>query len=256
MIIRLRVVTGELARKGFFLLLVFAIATLLSEGLARVFFPYWAPRTAVVSQFWKYHPSLGWSHIPNSEGSFNPFGSESFISINSKGFRDKERSYERDLSKYRIVVLGDSMVWGYGVQQYEVFTALMEKRRENIEVVNLGVSGYGTDQELILLRQEGDRYRPDLIVVLIHENDFHMNGRESAYLAYQKPMFEMVWPSNIIAGRSGTMAPAIIKNSEVFIYQLSYLTSQAGCQTSFQFQRPGQVQVHSLGPTRRRCFTW
>jgi lysophospholipase L1-like esterase len=162
----------------------------LSEGLVRIFLPHWAPRTAEISGFWAHDSSLGWSHIPNAKGPFNVLGHETLISINSKGFRDVERSYERDISRYRIVVLGDSMVWGYGVQQEDVFTALLEKRLQGVEAINLGVSGYGTDQELILLQREGVRYRPNLFIVVIAYNDLQTNVQTRAYLAYQKPMFE------------------------------------------------------------------
>lgn len=83
------------------------------------------------------------------------------------------------------------MVWGYGVQQEEVFTASLEKQHEGIEVINLGVAGYGTDQELILLQQEGVRYRPDLIVLVFVENDFLTNVQSSAYSIHHKPMYTM-----------------------------------------------------------------
>lgn len=177
---------------GFLVVLLgFGIALLLSEGVARILFPHWAPRTGALTTFWRHDPALGWSHIPGSKGSFNSFGFESIVTINSKGFRDAERSYQRDPSKYRIVVLGDSMVWGWGVQQEDMFTALLEKQHQDLEVINLGVSGYGTDQELILLRQEAVRYNPDLIVVVVMDNDFDTNVRKALFLGYNKPAFEL-----------------------------------------------------------------
>lgn len=178
------------ASKRLALLLGFCLVGLLGEGLLRAFFPHLAPRTAAIAQFWRYDPSLGWSHIPNAKGLFKAFGSRTSVSINSNGFRDQERSYDRDQSRYRIVALGDSMVWGYGVEQERVFTAVLERRRPGLEVINLGVSGYGTDQELILLHQEAWRYRPDLIMLVFVENDFQTNVRRSVYLVYQKPVFE------------------------------------------------------------------
>ena len=178
-----------LARKGIVLLLAFSTAGILAESLLRIFFPRLSPRTAAITQFWQYDPSLGWSHIPNSSGSFNAFGHKTPVSINSKGFRDLERTYDRDPSKYRIVVLGDSIVWGYGVQRDGIFTTLMEKQRRDIEVINLGVSGYGTDQEFILFQQEGSCYRPDLVVLVLVDNDLQTNVQRSVYLAYQKPVF-------------------------------------------------------------------
>lgn len=177
--------------KGGILFSGFILAVSLAEGFVRVFFPDWGPRTAEIARFWAYDASLGWSHIPNAKGTFRALGDETFITINSKGFRDIERTYERDRSQYRIVVLGDSLVWGYGVNQQETFTALLEQNCPGMEVINLGVSGYGTDQELILLQKEGIRFRPDLVVVVITPNDFQTNVQTKAYLVYHKPVFEL-----------------------------------------------------------------
>ncbi len=186
---RTEISTHRLLKPGV-CVLAFLVMGCLSEGIVRIFFPDWGPRTAALSRFWTHDAFLGWSHIPNARGPFNVLGQETLISINSKGFRDIERSYERSIPRYRILVLGDSMVWGYGVRQEEIFTALLEKELQGIDVINLGVSGYGTDQELILLQKEGVRYQPDLIVVVIASNDFQENVQKKAYLVYQKPMFE------------------------------------------------------------------
>ena len=177
-------------RKTVGLILGLIAAALIVEALARLFFPHWAPRTGSISMFWHHDPLLGWSHIPNSVGAFDSHGFESTVRINSKGFRDVERTYDRDESKYRIVVLGDSMVWGWGVQQEETFVALLEKQCPRIEALNLGVSGYGTDQELLLFRKEVVRYKPQFVVVVVMDNDFQTNVRKALFLGYEKPIFK------------------------------------------------------------------
>ena len=60
---------------------------ILAEGVARLFFPEWAPRTARVAKFWQFDEDLGWSHIPNSSGPFSSFGIETHVTINQAGFR-------------------------------------------------------------------------------------------------------------------------------------------------------------------------
>jgi lysophospholipase L1-like esterase len=213
---------------GFLLLLLgLGIALLLSEGVARILFPHWAPRTGALTSFWRYDSALGWSHIPNSKGSFNSFGFESIVTINSKGFRDVERSYERDPSKYRIVVLGDSMVWGWGVQQDDMFTALLEKQHRDLEVINLGVSGYGTDQELILLRQEAVRYNPDLIVVVVMDNDFDTNVRKELFLGYNKPAFELSDDGDLHLTNTPVPVQSIWVHIAVWPFRHSYVLNQA-----------------------------
>ena len=80
-------------------------------------------------------------------------------------------------------------VWGFGVEKDQRFTELLEKKLTNTEVLNLGCSGYGQDQELLLLKREGLRYAPDLIMVVIDAaSDFENNSSFFQYGLY-KPFF-------------------------------------------------------------------
>ena len=73
-----------------------------------------------------------------------------------------EISFSKPAGTQHIVVLGDSLVWGFGVEEHELFThVLEEKLRPGARVINLGVSGYSTDQELLLYRDRGRKYDPD-----------------------------------------------------------------------------------------------
>ena len=168
------------------------IAVIAGELVARAFFPSWAPRTGRLTKFWQYDADLGWAHRPNQEGTFTSFGFDTFVRINSHGFRGPERNFERAPNQQRVVVLGDSFVWGFGVQEDEMFTQLIDENLgDGIEVVNLGVSGYSTDQELLLYRDLGSRYAADLVVLVVAANDVALNVEPLAYVIYPKPVFEM-----------------------------------------------------------------
>ena len=162
---------------------------LLAEGLIRVCLPHAGPRTAQLTQFWRYDRRYGWSHIPGVRGTFEIDGSSTVVSINAKGFRGPELDYARDRRRRRIVALGDSYVWGYGVDQQDVFTERLVRARPDIEVVNLGVSGYSTDQELLLYRDEGHKYDADLVMIVITDNDPPGNMLAEQYVVYGKPVF-------------------------------------------------------------------
>jgi hypothetical protein len=91
--------------------------------------------------------------------------------INRLGQRGAEHSWERTPGRARVLMLGDSVGFGYGVADEETVGARLEQR--GLEVVNLCVPGYGTDQELLRLEQEAAPWHAD--VVLLHfcvENDF------------------------------------------------------------------------------------
>ena len=102
------------------------------------------------------------------------------FNTNSQGFRGlKEYSVEKRPDTYRVVVLGDSVALGYGVGDDETFSALLERelsRTRPAEVINMGVSGFGTAEELILLRNVGLKYDPDLVILAYFPNDPYNNA--------------------------------------------------------------------------------
>jgi lysophospholipase L1-like esterase len=97
--------------------------------------------------------------------------------INADGFRD--RDYEAGKSDaIRIVVLGDSVTFGRGVPLEGTYAKLLEERlnREEpgglrYEVLNLGVSGYNSRQQLEFYKTKGRKYEPDLILIGFVLND-------------------------------------------------------------------------------------
>ncbi len=152
-------------------LLVIAICFLAGEVILRLFAPFPDYSYEIIHSFPdQYDPILGYSGIPNLDQMFTLPDFKVRIKTNSRGFRDRERSYPRGGEK-RIVILGDSHAWGWGVENDQIFSAIMERRLKGWEVINLGQAGYSTDQELVLLEREGLRYRPDLVVLLFCEND-------------------------------------------------------------------------------------
>jgi hypothetical protein len=86
-------------------------------------------------------------------------------------------------------MLGDSIAFGTRVRDFETFSYLLEHRSARYEVANLAVEGYGTDQELLLLEEEGLRYHPDVVVLNVcvanDPSDNFLPGR----LPWPKPYF-------------------------------------------------------------------
>ena len=142
--------------------------------------------------FWHYDDLLGWKNLPGQEGRFITEDSNVLIKINDEGFRDKSYTYQPPPGGLRLLVLGDSIVWGWGVEQKQIFTEIIEKNHPNLEVINMGVSGYSTDQEYLLLKEVGLKYHPHLILLMFFDDDIAGNIRSVNFLVYPKPKFAVV----------------------------------------------------------------
>jgi hypothetical protein len=139
-------------------------------------------------RFWKYDSLFGWAHKPGQEGIFETPQFRTHVRINDKGLRDRSHSYEGQNDGQRILVLGDSFAWGYGVEESERFSQILEKSLD-VEVVNAGVSGYSTDQELLWYKNEGIKYDTDLVILVIAGNDVGDNEQPLVSTIYYKPKF-------------------------------------------------------------------
>jgi lysophospholipase L1-like esterase len=102
-----------------------------------------------------------------------------FNKANNHGWRDLDREYENTKKAYRILVLGDSMTFGAIVPAEKVYTRVLEKKLidagYNVEVINIAYGGWGTDQQLEALKNEGLKYKPNLIIVQWCSNDLNDN---------------------------------------------------------------------------------
>jgi hypothetical protein len=136
-----------------------------------------------------YHPVRGWAVMPNVRN-MTPFGKGKLVNSNSKGLRGSdEYSYLRTPGKQRILVLGDSFTFGTDVADNETYSHYLQSSLPNAEVLNLGVQGYGQDQTLLYLQEEGVKYHPDVVVLGFMFMDTYRNLWN--FFAFAKPKFEM-----------------------------------------------------------------
>lgn len=171
---------------------------LLTEAVIRTTFPSYSRITKIYQRiesergkFSRYDRELGWAGLENAAGDFEWADTRHQVLQNRFGYRGPEHSFNRT-DKKRILVLGDSFVWGFGVEEKDLFTSKIEKEfPEPVEIINTGVSGYGTDQEYLLWRQKGHLWSPDKVVLMITVfTDFWDNLSPARY-NYPKPYFQM-----------------------------------------------------------------
>ncbi len=179
-----------------------AAALLLLEMLTRAL--GMAAPAEPTGNFWRADPQTGWSLQPGATGRwFNPpYEYDVDVAINSQGLRDVERTgYDKPEHTFRILLLGDSYVEGLRVPLEQTFGQVLEAELNasapaglRYEVVNAGVSGWGTDQQLLWLRSEGGKYQPDLVLLAFFPGNDFQNISEALEVAnmrrVQKPFFQ------------------------------------------------------------------
>jgi hypothetical protein len=146
--------------------------------------------------FFDYHPRWGWAHRPDAEGTFVRLGFEQPIRINSHGLPEREIPYEKPPGVLRVLVVGDSNVAGFEVKPEEVWPrvteSLLREHGYRVEFINAGHRGWGTDQSLLFLMDEGMKYQPDLVLYFWSENDLDDNSTvHRPYRKYGKPYFQI-----------------------------------------------------------------
>ena len=128
------------------------------------------------------NPILVYEPIPNTrvqyDGYWVKLNRTTIETVNSDGFRGRDYSVDKPKGVYRIVVLGDSFTEGPGVNDNETFSYYLEQMLnalnisgKKFEVLNLGVGGYNTLQEVERLRVKGLKYNPNLVIIAHHASD-------------------------------------------------------------------------------------
>jgi len=104
--------------------------------------------------------------------------------IDAHGMRREDPFAPRDPSRFRIVVVGDSLTYGEGIDAYWAYPAQLDRALSpdfRVEVLNLGVRGYGSEEILDVLRRFVPELEPDLVVYGVCLNDFlERGGRQRA----------------------------------------------------------------------------
>jgi lysophospholipase L1-like esterase len=143
---------------------------------------------------------------------------KAYVRINSDGLRDREHSTTKLPNTIRIAVLGDSFAEAMQVPMEKTFWSVMERRLRgcnalkgrNVEVINFGVSGYGTAQELLALRQRVWRYEPDIVVLVFFSGNDVRNNSRTLERNSPKPYF-VLENGNLLLDNSFRLSPAFLR---------------------------------------------
>lgn len=162
------------------------------EAIVRLVMPQ---DLGALAPWYESHPVYRFRHHSNID-EMRMWGNAYRLRTNSRGLRaDREEPYVSP-DEMRVVVHGDSMTFGVGVENEDTFVHRTEQRLRQrfgaIDVLNLGVSAHGPDQEYLFFQEEGRRYSPQICVIavcLVNDLDDVGRSRGAFVLENDRPKF-------------------------------------------------------------------
>lgn len=101
-----------------------------------------------------HHPRFGHTNLPAPHPD---------LRVSPEGFRGPSPDPAR--AGCRVVLLGDSFVFGDEAADHEIFPTLLRQRRPGLDLVNLGVRSFADDQAVLRYREQGAPLRPQVVVL-------------------------------------------------------------------------------------------
>ncbi len=182
----------DIAKIGISSFPAFAIFLLIGEAAIRIYLHFNMVYDIEMTKYAMHvkvdaeNPLIGHVHRPNASMRLM----NSMVDINSDGLRDREYPLSRN-DKYRAIILGDSLTFGWGVEQEDTFENLLEEmlnRKRPVELINFGAGNYNTEQQVNLFLEKGLPYKPDKVVVFYFINDAEVTPEKSKlwFLGYSQ----------------------------------------------------------------------
>lgn len=184
-------------------------------------------------EMWKYavnlkevapNPAIGHQHKANSQARL--MGVD--VSINALGMRDPDRAIEEPAAS-KILMLGDSITFGWGVPQSETVAARLEQRLSTqvdapVLVLNSGVGNYNTAMEVAWFEQYGLDLGPDIVVLNVFVNDAEPTPHNDSVQWWDKFLYSRV----ILFGALDTVVRTALGGPDWKTYYRDLYAADAG----------------------------
>ena len=170
--------------------------------------------------FYTPNEHLGYTLRPNTEGPFTDEGG-AYIKINDKGLRSAPVEYNTPVDTIRIALIGDSFAEALQVEIQDAFWSVLENKlnqcytgNHKVEIINFGVGGYGTAQELLMLKHYVDKFSPDLVLLAYFAGNDIRNNLKALEKDDARPYYNLVNNELVL--------------DDSFLNSSSYLAKQSG----------------------------
>ncbi len=161
---------GNLAAAATALVLLFVLGEAALRALIPPPLPWLDPQT-----LYQPDPALHYRMRPSQTS----FTADKPCRTNSLGLRGGEIAIAKPPGVRRVLVLGDSIAFGFGVAEDATFSHLLEQRLNaegtgtRWEVINAGQPAFNTTQEVTYFAREGIAFDPDTVIIAVYWNDIH-----------------------------------------------------------------------------------
>jgi len=154
-------------------------------------------------------------HKPKLDVSIGSFD----LQTNSLGLRGPEVATPKPADTFRVLMLGDSVTFGWGVDDEVTFARRLQTTwnkgmpKTRLEVVNTGLPKYDTNQAAAMLRKIGLALQPDLVVLTYVTNDLTEPTRDTIFQLltgeHPHPEEQVTIPNDFCSGLAEWLAPAL-----------------------------------------------
>src|SRR6516165_4023560 len=178
---------GGLLLRSVLVVSLIVVATLFAAELLLRVIDVSGPIRSELGEAFQFDPEIGWVGAPNAAAQQTSGNRTISVKHNGLGLRERELG---DIAPDRFLFLGDSFTYGYDAEAEERFSDLLQKALPRYGMVNAGVSGYGTDQQFLLMKRLWNDVNPKYVVLTFCvDNDRDDNTSSYRYRKYYKPYF-------------------------------------------------------------------
>lgn len=149
---------------------------LILEGLSRIALTVHADLSSQEPDWSQYASDIGWERRPSFKGIIagERYGHQPvqpMRDFDGQGFFTVDTAQIHDTAHKHIMAIGDSNTFGWGVPTSSTFSEVLDKLREDADVINMGVSGYTSFQGYETLAKYFSTVRPDVVIASFSFND-------------------------------------------------------------------------------------
>lgn len=174
-------------------LLPIAFVFAAGEVFVRWRYPSVDPRPYFLPGIYRSDPQLSWELLPNYEGHYHQQFERLPTRTNAEAMRDPPLTPARKNAPRRVLLLGDSIAFGRGVDDAATIARQLETHWPKTAVFNAGVPGFDTVQELSRLERIGPLVRPHLVILEWYRNDIMVPSNTVAAKVFRGHLVDPSW---------------------------------------------------------------